>query len=74
MQVSGRLFPDSGLRRSTRLSTELSSAISNSSQIGGNGTNHSYKFLSGFSSSKTSRSVTLRKGQSCVPESVEEGN
>lgn len=74
MQVSGRLFPDSGLRRSTRLSAESASAInSNASQTGGNGNNHSYKFLSGFSSSKTSRSATLRKGQSCIPESIEEG-
>lgn len=79
MQVSGRLFSDSGLRRSTRLSGEATNLNSSSSQVGGNGINHSAaKFLGGFStSSKISslnfRSVTVRKGQSWATESLDEG-
>uniref|UniRef100_A0A1D1ZFP6 Cell division cycle protein 27 B n=1 Tax=Anthurium amnicola TaxID=1678845 RepID=A0A1D1ZFP6_9ARAE len=78
-KVSGRLFSDSALRRSTRLSGETTSSNSNASQVGGNGVNHSAaKFLGGFStSSKMSslnfRSVTVRKGQSWATENVDEG-
>ncbi|XP_039142291.1 cell division cycle protein 27 homolog B isoform X2 [Dioscorea cayenensis subsp. rotundata] len=82
-KVSGRLFSDSGPRRSTRLSGEATAGInSNASQAGGGtGTNHSSssRFLGGFSSSssKTSsaafRTMTGRKGPSCISESFDEG-
>ncbi|KAJ0989787.1 hypothetical protein J5N97_008143 [Dioscorea zingiberensis] len=78
-KVSGRLFSDSGPRRSTRLSADVTSINSNASQAGGIGTNHSSsRFLGGFSSSssKTSsaafRSMTGRKGPSGVTESFDE--
>ncbi|CAA7408019.1 unnamed protein product [Spirodela intermedia] len=79
-KVSGRLFSDSGLRRSTRLSGEAASLNSNASQVGGNGINHSAaKILGGFSTSSSKisslnfRSVTVRKGQSWATESLDEG-
>ncbi|CAD5191219.1 unnamed protein product [Musa acuminata subsp. malaccensis] len=80
-KVSGRLFSDSGPRRSTRLSAEASIiANSNAPQVGGNGSNHSAKFLGGLSSSSSakanlasSRSLTFKKGQSWIAESFEEG-
>lgn len=81
-QVSGRLFSDSGPRRSTRLSGEAAANTnSNASQLGGNGTNHfSAKSLGGLSSSSSSktnsavlRSVTLRRGQSWATENIDEG-
>ncbi|KAJ4953531.1 hypothetical protein NE237_030363 [Protea cynaroides] len=81
-KVSGRLFSDSGLRRSTRLSGE-SAATSNSNtmQVGANGPSHSSsKYLGGVSSASSSklssaslRSVTVRKGQSWSTESFDEG-
>ncbi|XP_043704643.1 cell division cycle protein 27 homolog B isoform X6 [Telopea speciosissima] len=81
-QVSGRLFSESGLRRSTRLSGEAAaSSNSNIMQAGVNGPNHSSsKYLGGISSSSSSklssaslRSVTVRKGQSWSSESFDEG-
>ncbi|XP_078443361.1 CDC27 family protein isoform X2 [Wolffia australiana] len=79
-KVSGRLFSDSGLRRSTRLSGDVSNSNSTASQAGGNGINHSAaKFLSGISASSPKisslnfRSVTVRKGQSWATESLDEG-
>ncbi|XP_077210505.1 cell division cycle protein 27 homolog B-like [Tasmannia lanceolata] len=79
-KVSGKLFSDSGPRRSTRLSGEATTnANAISSQVGGNGTSHtSTKFLGGFSSSSkmssaTFRSVTVRKGQSWATISLDEG-
>ncbi|XP_038984046.1 cell division cycle protein 27 homolog B isoform X2 [Phoenix dactylifera] len=83
-KVSGRLFSDSGPRRSTRLSGEAAANTnSNASQLGGNGTNHSSaKYLGGLysssSSSKTNstvlRSVTLRRGQPWANENFDEDN
>ncbi|XXG87356.1 hypothetical protein AAC387_Pa11g2066 [Persea americana] len=79
-KVSGRLFSDSGPRRSTRLAGEVAAnANLNVSQIGGNGSNHSSsKFLGGFSSSSKINSTTIRsmmgrKGQSWASESLDEG-
>ncbi|PIA42766.1 hypothetical protein AQUCO_02000310v1 [Aquilegia coerulea] len=77
-KVSGRLFPDSGPRRSTRLAAEAASAASSNSTQGGNGISHSSaKFLGGGSSSRLSsasfRSVTVRKGQSWASESLDDG-
>ncbi|KAJ4958891.1 hypothetical protein NE237_026002 [Protea cynaroides] len=80
-KVSGRLFSDSGLRRSTRLSGEAAtSANSNIMPVGVNGPNHSSsKHLGGASSSSSKlssaslRSVTIRKGQSWSSENFDEG-
>ncbi|KAM0942496.1 putative tetratricopeptide-like helical domain superfamily [Dioscorea sansibarensis] len=82
-KVSGRLFSDSGPRRSTRLSGEATAGInSNAPQAGGGiGTNHSSssRFLGGFSSSSSKsssaafRTMTGRKGPSCISESFDEG-
>ncbi|XP_010913872.1 cell division cycle protein 27 homolog B isoform X2 [Elaeis guineensis] len=81
-KVSGRLFSDSGTRRSTRLSGEAAANTnSNASQLGGNGANHfSAKSLGGLSSSSSKtnsavlRSVTLRRGQSWANENFDEDN
>ncbi|KAJ8498732.1 hypothetical protein OPV22_009284 [Ensete ventricosum] len=79
-KVSGRLFSDSGPRRSTRLSAEASIIANSNAPVGGNGSNHSAKFLGGLSSSSptkaniaSSRSLTFKKGQSWIAESFEEG-
>lgn len=67
-------------RRSSRLTGEATANVnSNAGFLGGNGSHSSTKFLGGFSSSsKTSaaslRSVTLRKGQNGVSESLDEGS
>lgn len=65
-KISGRLFSDSGPRRSTRLAGEAGANINSSvSTVAGNGTFHSNKYLAGSKlSSATFRSVTVRKGQS----------
>lgn len=80
LQVSGRLFSDSGPRRSTRLAGEVAAnANLNAPQIGGNGSIHSStKLLGGFPSSSkinatTFRSMMGRKGQSWATESLDEG-
>lgn len=81
LQVSGRLFSDSGLRRSTRLAGEaVLNTNTNTMQVGANGAGHSSsKYYGGFSSSSklssvVFRSVTVRKGQSLANESFEEGD
>ncbi|XP_020526332.1 cell division cycle protein 27 homolog B isoform X2 [Amborella trichopoda] len=79
-QVSGRLFSDSGLRRSSRLASDTSSqASSNASHVGGNGPSHSSAKLFGSfpSTSKmnsgSGRSGTARKGHSWSTENFDEG-
>lgn len=75
LQISGRLFSDSGPRRSTRLAGETGS-IANSSSINvtGNGTNHSSKYpATSKLGSAAFRSVTVRKGPSWSTESINEG-
>jgi hypothetical protein len=75
-QISGRLFSDSGPRRSTRLSGD-SGANTNVSatMVVGNGTNNSSKYLGGSKlSSMAFRAVTVRKGQSWTNENIDEGN
>jgi hypothetical protein len=75
-QISGRLFSDSGPRRSTRLAAEAGSNQNTSSTlVAGNGTNNSPKYLGGSKfSSMAIRSVTVRKGQSWVNENYDEGD
>uniref|UniRef100_A0A6N2KM46 Uncharacterized protein n=1 Tax=Salix viminalis TaxID=40686 RepID=A0A6N2KM46_SALVM len=74
-QISGRLFSDSGPRRSTRLAAEAGSNQNTSSTlVVGNGTNNSSKYLGGSKlSSMAIRSVTVRKGQSWANENYDEG-
>ncbi|KAF5952352.1 hypothetical protein HYC85_010296 [Camellia sinensis] len=74
-KISGRLFSDSGPRRSTRLAGEAAASTNSSSMtVAGNGTSHSSKYLGGSKlSSVTFRSVTVRKGQSWANESFDEG-
>ncbi|KAJ7973805.1 Cell division cycle protein 27 like B [Quillaja saponaria] len=77
-KISGRLFSDSGPRRSTRLSGEagLNSNASNASVtvVAGNGTSNSSKYLGGSKlSSMSFRSMTSRKGQSWPNENIDEG-
>ncbi|XP_057513900.1 cell division cycle protein 27 homolog B-like isoform X1 [Actinidia eriantha] len=74
-KISGRLFSDSGPRRSTRLAVEAAvSTNSNATTVTGNGTSHSSKYLGGSKmSSVTFRSVAVRKGQSWENESFDEG-
>lgn len=74
MQISGRLFSDSGPRRSSRLSAD-SGANTNASvaTVSGNGNNTS-KHLGGSKlGSLGLRSVTLRKGNSWANENMDEG-
>lgn len=73
-KISGRLFSDSGPRRSTRLAGETAvSTNSSATTVTGNGTSHS-KYVSGSKlSSVTFRSVTVRKGQPWTNESFDEG-
>lgn len=74
LQISGRLFSDSGPRRSSRLSAD-SGANTNASvaTVSGNGNNTS-KYLGGSKlSSLALRSVTLRKGHSWANENIDEG-
>ncbi|XP_006297034.2 cell division cycle protein 27 homolog B [Capsella rubella] len=73
-KISGRLFSDSGPRRSSRLSAD-SGANTNSSvaTVSGNVSNAS-KYLGGSKlSSLALRSVTLRKGHSWANENIDEG-
>ncbi|XP_011048324.1 PREDICTED: cell division cycle protein 27 homolog B isoform X2 [Populus euphratica] len=74
-KISGRLFSDSGPRRSTRLAAEAGANQNTSSTlVAGNGTNNSPKYLGGSKlSSLAIRSVTVRKGQSWVNENYDEG-
>ncbi|KAI4376583.1 hypothetical protein MLD38_014329 [Melastoma candidum] len=73
-KISGRLFADSGPRRSTRLADAGSNASTNAASTLGNGTNNSSKYLGSSKLSNVSfRSVTGRKGQSWPNENSEEG-
>ncbi|KAJ4708516.1 Cell division cycle 27 B-like protein [Melia azedarach] len=74
-KISGRLFSDSGPRRSTRLAGEAgANANASTTAVAGNGTNNSSKYLGGSKfSSMALRSVTVRKGQSWANENIEEG-
>lgn len=74
-QISGRLFSDSGPRRSTRLAGETgANANASTTAATGNGATNSSKYLGSKLSSVALRSVTLRKGQSWANENVEEGD
>ncbi|OMO58235.1 Tetratricopeptide TPR-1 [Corchorus olitorius] len=74
-KISGRLFSDSGPRRSTRLAGDAgANTNANTMTVAGNGTNSSSKYLgSSKLSSVALRSVTVRKGQSWANENLEEG-
>ncbi|KAJ0254178.1 Cell division cycle protein 27 B [Hirschfeldia incana] len=73
-KISGRLFSDSGPRRSSRLSAD-SGANTNASvaTVSGNGNNTSKYLGSSKLSSLGLRSVTLRKGNSWANENMDEG-
>lgn len=75
-QISGRLFFDSGPRRSTRLAAEAGANQNTSATLfAGYGTNNSSKYLGGSKlSSMAIRSVTVRKGQSWANENYDEGD
>lgn len=76
LQISGRLFSDSGPRRSSRLAGEAG-ANTNASGAGAanNGTTNSTKYLGGSKlNSITFRSMAVRKGQSFANENIDEGN
>ncbi|KAB2027330.1 hypothetical protein ERO13_D05G027200v2 [Gossypium hirsutum] len=74
-KISGRLFSDSGPRRSTRLAGDSgANTNANTTAVAGNGTNSSSKYLgSSKLSSVALRTVTLRKGQSRANDNIEEG-
>ncbi|KAH8505221.1 hypothetical protein Peur_045335 [Populus x canadensis] len=74
-KISGRLFFDSGPRRSTRLAAEAGANQNTSATLfAGYGTNNSSKYLGGSKlSSMAIRSVTVRKGQSWANENYDEG-
>ncbi|XVF88611.1 hypothetical protein PTKIN_Ptkin19aG0064900 [Pterospermum kingtungense] len=74
-KISGRLFADSGPRRSTRLAGDAGANINaNTTTVAGNGINSSSKYLgSSKLSSMAFRTVTVRKGQSWANENIEEG-
>ncbi|XWS72081.1 hypothetical protein CRYUN_Cryun02cG0009900 [Craigia yunnanensis] len=74
-KISGRLFTDSGPRRSTRLAGDAgANTNANTTAVAGNGTNSSTKYLgSSKLSSVTLRTVTVHKGQSWANENIEEG-
>ncbi|KAJ0091066.1 hypothetical protein Patl1_13321 [Pistacia atlantica] len=74
-QISGRLFSDSGPRRSTRLAGEAGNNTNASvTTVAGNGISNSSKYLGGSKlSSVALRSVTVRKGQSWANENIDEG-
>lgn len=75
-QISGRLFSDSGPRRSLRLSGDASvNPNPNTTAVSGNGTSYTSKHLGGSKlSSMAFRSVTVRKGQSWANENIGEGD
>ncbi|KAL3741901.1 hypothetical protein ACJRO7_017387 [Eucalyptus globulus] len=74
-KISGRLFSDSGPRRSTRLAGDAgANAGTNATSVAGNGTSSSSKYLgSSKLSSVALRAVTVRKGQSWANENSDEG-
>uniref|UniRef100_A0A2P2LI86 Uncharacterized protein MANES_16G110400 n=1 Tax=Rhizophora mucronata TaxID=61149 RepID=A0A2P2LI86_RHIMU len=74
-KISGRLFSDSGPRRSNRLIAEAAAhSNANGTLAAANGISNSSKYL-GVSklSSMTLRPVTVRKGQSWANENYDEG-
>ncbi|KAL8042913.1 hypothetical protein ABFX02_09G083600 [Erythranthe guttata] len=74
-KVSERLFSDSGQRRSMRLAGESVNTSSSTSIISGNLISHSSKYLGGCKSGMlSSRSLTIRKGQSWASENADEGS
>ncbi|KAI6681903.1 hypothetical protein NL676_035784 [Syzygium grande] len=74
-KISGRLFSDSGPRRSTRLAGDAAAnATTNATSAAGNGASNSSKYLgSSKPSSAALRAVTFRKGQSWAGENSDEG-
>lgn len=74
-KISSRLFIDSGMRRSTRLSGDAgSNTNAASTAVAGNGTSNSSKYLGGSKlSSMSLRSMTNRKGQAWANENMDEG-
>ncbi|KAE8038945.1 hypothetical protein FH972_011406 [Carpinus fangiana] len=74
-KISGRLFSDSGPRRSTRLSGDGGANTNVSATMAvGNGTSNSSKYFGGSKlSSMAFRAVTVRKGQSWTNENIDEG-
>ncbi|KAK7266697.1 hypothetical protein RIF29_19347 [Crotalaria pallida] len=74
-KISGRLFYDSGPRRSSRLSSEASiNAIANATVVSGNGTSNTSKYLGGSKLNPIAfRTMTARKGQSWANEHIDEG-
>ncbi|KAI3422861.1 KOW domain-containing protein [Psidium guajava] len=75
-KISGRLFSDSGLRRSTRLAGEaVTNATTIATSVAGNGASNSSKYLgSSKPSAAALRAVTIRKGQSWASENYDEGD
>ena len=74
LQISGRLFSDSGPRRSSRLSSDSSvNTNANSTVVSGNGTNNSYKGGSKLNH-MAFRTMAIRKGQSWANENIDEGD
>ncbi|CAL5186105.1 unnamed protein product [Lathyrus oleraceus] len=72
-KISGRLFSDSGPRRSSRLSNEASvSSNANATVVSGNVTSNSYKGGS-KPAPVTFRTMTIRKGQSWANENIDGG-
>ncbi|XP_038993974.1 cell division cycle protein 27 homolog B-like isoform X2 [Hibiscus syriacus] len=72
-KISGRLFFDSGSRRSTRLAGDAgTNTNANTTAVAGNGTNSS-KYLGAKLSSIALRTVTVRKSQSWANGNIEEG-
>lgn len=75
LQISGRLFSDSGPRRSSRLAAESTAHSNSSTALISNGTSNSSKYLGASKlSSMALRSVTVRKGQPWANENSEEGD
>ncbi|CAO2826956.1 unnamed protein product [Amaranthus hypochondriacus] len=74
-KISGRLFPDSGPRRSTRLAGDTGGSSSTAATSStGNGTNQSSKHIGNSRLSNVGlRSVTIRKGQAWASDNFEEG-
>ncbi|KAI9192658.1 hypothetical protein LWI28_026160 [Acer negundo] len=75
-KISGRLFSDSGPRRSTRLAGEAgaNTNVGGTTTVAANGNTNSSKYLGGSKlASVAIRSVTVRKGQSWANENIDEG-
>jgi len=75
LQISGRLFSDSGPRRSSRLSSSSDSvnANANSTFVSGNGNNNAYKGGSKLNH-VAFHTTGIRKGQSWANENIDEGD